>query len=142
MTLPSGDGAVRCMKAALANADLAPNDVGYVNAHGTSTMAGDRAESDGIKTVFGAHAQSLPVSSTKSMTGHLLGGAGGVEAIFSVLAMHSGKLPPTINLDTPGEGCDLDYVANVSREARVDAVMSNSFGFGGTNGTVVFARAD
>ena len=142
MTLPSGDGAVRCMKAALANADLAPSDVGYVNAHGTSTMAGDRAESDGIKTVFGAHAQSLPVSSTKSMTGHLLGGAGGVEAIFSVLAMHSGKLPPTINLDTPGEGCDLDYVANVSREARVDAVMSNSFGFGGTNGTVVFARAD
>ena len=142
MTLPSGDGAVRCMKAALANADLAPSDVGYVNAHGTSTMAGDRAESDGIKTVFGAHAQSLPVSSTKSMTGHLLGGAGGVEAIFSVLAMHSGKLPPTINLDTPGEGCDLDYVANVSREARIDAVMSNSFGFGGTNGTVVFARAD
>jgi len=140
MTLPSGDGAVRCMRAALANADLAPADVGYVNAHGTSTMAGDRAESDAVKDVFGSHAQTLPVGSTKSMTGHLLGGAGGVEAIFSVLAMHTGKLPPTINLDTPGEGCDLDYIANVARDATVDVAMSNSFGFGGTNGTVVFAR--
>ena len=141
MTLPSGDGAALCMRAALRNAGLEPADIGYVNAHGTSTMAGDRAESDAIKEVFGSHAQSLPVSSTKSMTGHLLGGAGGAEAIFSVLAMHEGKLPPTINLDTPGEGCDLDYVANVSRDATLDAVMSNSFGFGGTNGTVVFARA-
>ena len=141
MTLPSGDGAALCMRAALRNAGLEPADIGYVNAHGTSTMAGDRAESDAIKVVFGSHAQSLPVSSTKSMTGHLLGGAGGAEAIFSVLAMHEGKLPPTINLDTPGEGCDLDYVANVSRDATLEAVMSNSFGFGGTNGTVVFARA-
>ena len=141
MTLPSGDGAALCMRAALRNAGLEPADIGYVNAHGTSTMAGDRAESDAIKEVFGSHAQSLPVSSTKSMTGHLLGGAGGAEAIFSVLAMHEGKLPPTINLDTPGEGCDLDYVANVSRDATLEAVMSNSFGFGGTNGTVVFARA-
>ena len=139
MTLPSGDGAERCMRAALGNADLAPTDVGYVNAHGTSTMAGDRAESDAIKGVFGSHAQSLPVSSTKSMTGHLLGGAGGVEAIFAVLAMHEGMLPPTINLDTPGEGCDLDYVANTARAAKPGAVMSNSFGFGGTNGTVLFA---
>ena len=139
MTLPSGDGAERCMRAALRNADLAPEDVGYVNAHGTSTMAGDRAESDAIKGVFGAHATALPVSSTKSMTGHLLGGAGGVEAIFALLALHEGLLPPTINLDEPGEGCDLDYVANVARAATPRVVMSNSFGFGGTNGTVVFA---
>jgi len=139
MTLPSGDGAERCMRAALRNADLAPEDVGYVNAHGTSTMAGDRAESDAIKGVFGAHATALPVSSTKSMTGHLLGGAGGVEAIFALLALHEGMLPPTINLDEPGEGCDLDYVANVARAATPRVVMSNSFGFGGTNGTVVFA---
>lgn len=139
MTLPSGDGAERCMRAALSNADLSPTDVSYVNAHGTSTLAGDRAETDAIKTVFGAHAQSMPVSSTKSMTGHLLGAAGGVEAVFSVLAIRDGKLPPTINLDKPGEGCDLDYVANAARDLRTSVVMSNSFGFGGTNGTVVFA---
>lgn len=139
MTLPSGDGAVRCMRAALENAGLAASDISYVNAHGTSTMAGDRAETDAIKEVFGSHAQAMPVSSTKSMTGHLLGAAGGVEAVFSILAMRDSRLPPTINLGQPGEGCDLDYVANTSREASLGAVMSNSFGFGGTNGTVIFA---
>jgi len=141
MTLPSGDGAVRCMRAALSNAGLTPVDVSYVNAHGTSTNAGDRAETDAIKTVFGAHSQAMPVSSTKSMTGHLLGAAGGVEAVFSVLAIRDDKLPPTINLDTPGEGCDLDYVAHEARDVKTSVVMSNSFGFGGTNGTVVFAAS-
>ena len=142
MTLPSenGEGAARCMRAALHDAGLVPADVGYVNAHGTSTVAGDRAETDAIKSVFGSHAQSLPVSSTKSMIGHLLGAAGGVEAVFSVLAMRDAMLPPTINLDVPGEGCDLDYVTEGARSASVDVTMSNSFGFGGTNGTVVFAR--
>ena len=142
MTLPAenGEGAARCMRAALGNAGLAPADVGYVNAHGTSTMAGDRAETDAIKSVFGSHAQALPVSSTKSMIGHLLGAAGGVEAVFAVLAMRDDTLPPTINLDTPGEGCDLDYVSEGARALSVEVTMSNSFGFGGTNGTLVFAR--
>lgn len=141
MTLPSenGEGAARCMKAALKNADLSSNDVDYINAHGTSTLAGDRAETDAVKSLFGAHADTLPVSSTKSMTGHLLGAAGGVEAVFCVLALRDQVLPPTINLDTPGEGCDLDYVANKAREAKLTVAMSNSFGFGGTNGTVIFS---
>ncbi len=142
MTLPpeGGDGARRCMQAALRDAGLNPEDVGYINAHGTSTPAGDRAETDAVKQVFGAHAARVPVSSTKSMTGHLLGAAGGIEAVFSLLVLRDGVLPPTINLDTPDEGCDLDYVPHTARETRVDVVMSNSFGFGGTNGTLVFRR--
>ena len=141
MTLPSGEGAARCMVNALRNADLAPSDVDYVNAHGTSTQIGDRAESEAIRDVFGASADSVSISSTKSMTGHLLGAAGGIEAVFSVLAIRDGVVPPTINLETPGEGCDLDYTAGAARRRTVDVSMSNSFGFGGTNGTVVFARA-
>ncbi|NND90449.1 MAG: beta-ketoacyl-ACP synthase II [Granulosicoccus sp.] len=142
MTLPSenGEGAARCMHAALRNAGLAPEDIDYVNAHGTSTPAGDVAETDAIKSAFGAHAQALLVSSTKSMTGHLLGAAGGIEAVFSILALRDGMAPPTINLDNPGDGCDLDYVAHVKRSADLQVSMSNSFGFGGTNGTLVFAK--
>jgi 3-oxoacyl-[acyl-carrier-protein] synthase II len=142
MTLPSanGEGAARCMQAALKNAGLSPNDVDYINAHGTSTGAGDRAETDAIKTVFGSRADTVSISSTKSMTGHLLGAAGGIEAVFSVLAMRDGVVPPTINLDTPGEGCDLDYTAGVKRDKTLSVSLSNSFGFGGTNGTVVFTR--
>ncbi len=140
MTLPSegGEGAARCMRAALKNAKLDATDVDYLNAHGTSTPAGDLAETLAVKTVFGAHSDSLLVSSTKSMTGHLLGGAGGVEAVFSVLALRDQIAPPTINLDNPGEGCDLDYVPHTSRSAKLSVSMSNSFGFGGTNGTLVF----
>lgn len=142
MTLPSknGEGAARCMLAALKNADIQPADVDYVNAHGTSTPAGDVAETDAIKTALGSHAQSVLVSSTKSMTGHLLGAAGGIEAVFSVLAIRDQVAPPTINLDSPGVGCDLDYVANVARQAPIAVSMSNSFGFGGTNGTLIFAK--
>lgn len=141
MTLPSenGEGAARCMKAALKNAKLDATDVDYINAHGTSTPAGDVAETDAIKNALGSHSQSVLVSSTKSMTGHLLGAAGGIEAVFSVLALRDGIAPPTINLDNPGEGCDLDYVANESRKASIKVSMSNSFGFGGTNGTLIFA---
>lgn len=140
MTAPpeDGEGAARCMKIALADAAINPEEVDYINAHGTSTVLGDRAESDAVKTIFGDHAQTLAVSSTKSMTGHMLGAAGGAEAVFSVLSIRDGILPPTINLDHPGEGCDLDYVPNVAREKPVDTVMSNSFGFGGTNGTLIF----
>ncbi|MFK7856026.1 MAG: beta-ketoacyl-ACP synthase II [Granulosicoccus sp.] len=141
MTLPSanGEGAARCMLSALKNAGLEPSDIDYVNAHGTSTSAGDVAETDAIKSAFGSHSQSLLVSSTKSMTGHLLGAAGGIEAVFSILALRDQIAPPTINLDNPGEGCDLDYVAHVKREAPLKVSMSNSFGFGGTNGTLVFS---
>jgi 3-oxoacyl-[acyl-carrier-protein] synthase II len=140
MTAPpeDGEGAARCMKIALADAGVNPEDVDYINAHGTSTPLGDRAESDAVKTVFGDHAYKLRVSSTKSMTGHMLGAAGGAEAVFSVLSIRDGVLPPTINLDHPGEGCDLDYVPNEARQEPVDIVLSNSFGFGGTNGTLVF----
>jgi 3-oxoacyl-[acyl-carrier-protein] synthase II len=142
ITSPSedGDGAARCMRAAMNDAGINPEQIAYINAHGTSTQAGDLAESQAIKRCFGAHAHKVMVSSTKSMTGHLLGAAGGVEAIFSVLAMRDNLVPPTINLDEPGEGCDLDYVPKVAREARVDIALSNSFGFGGTNGTLVFRR--
>jgi len=140
MTLPSegGEGAARCMKIALKNADRDVTDVDYVNAHGTSTQAGDLAETQAIKSVFGKHVDSLLVSSTKSMTGHLLGAAGGIEALFSVLALHDQVAPPTINLDNPGEGCDLDFVPGKKREAKLSVAISNSFGFGGTNGTLVF----
>src|SRR5690349_8740028 len=142
MTAPSenGEGGARCMRAAMKDAGLNLTDVQYINAHGTSTPAGDVAEVQGIKGVFGDHAKKLMVSSTKSMTGHLLGAAGGVEAIFSILAMRDGVVPPTINLDNPGEGCDLDFVPHAAREAKLDTVLSNSFGFGGTNGTLVFRR--
>jgi 3-oxoacyl-[acyl-carrier-protein] synthase II len=142
MTQPdaSGDGAYRCMRLALHNARLDPTDIQYVNAHGTSTPAGDVAETVAIRRAFGAHADRLAVSSTKSMTGHLLGAAGGVEAIFSVLALRDQVAPPTINLDHPGEGCDLDYVPHSARPMRLERVISNSFGFGGTNATLVFGR--
>ena len=128
------------MKIAIKDAGLDVSDIQYINAHGTSTPVGDVAEVRGIRGVFGAHADKLMVSSTKSMTGHLLGAAGGVEAIFSVLALRDNVVPPTINLDNPGEGCDLDFVPHTARETKLDVVMSNSFGFGGTNGTLVFKR--
>ena len=142
ITLPpeDGNGARRCMQAALRDARLNPEDVQYVNAHGTSTPAGDIAETLAVKGAFGDHAYKLAVSSTKSMTGHLLGAAGGIEAIFSVLALYDQVIPPTINLEHPSEGCDLDYVPHTARQAKLDVVMSNSFGFGGTNGTVAFKR--
>ena len=134
-----GQGAVRCMRLALQDAGLSPDAIGYVNAHATSTMA-DRIETTAIKQVFGDHARRLAVSSTKSMTGHLLGAAGGVEAVFSVLAIHRGILPPTINQEVPDPECDLDYVPNVARRAEVRAVLSNSFGFGGVNACLIFSR--
>jgi 3-oxoacyl-[acyl-carrier-protein] synthase II len=114
--------------------------VQYVNAHATSTELGDKAETIALKRCFGDHAKKFAVSSTKSMTGHLLGAAGGVEAVFSAMALHTGIIPPTINLDNPSEGCDLDYVPHTARERQVDIALSNSFGFGGTNGTLVFRR--
>ncbi len=142
MTAPSenGEGPARCMAAAFKDAGVNPDEIGYLNAHGTSTPLGDLAETLAIKRALGGHAYKTMVSSTKSMTGHLLGAAGGAEAIFSVMALHTGIIPPTINLDEPGEGCDLDYVPNVAREKAVDVVVSNGFGFGGTNGTLVFKR--
>ncbi|MBX3700867.1 MAG: beta-ketoacyl-ACP synthase II [Dokdonella sp.] len=142
MTAPSenGEGGGRCMAVALKDAQLDVSQVQYINAHGTSTPAGDAAEVQGIRGVFGAHAERVMVSSTKSMTGHLLGAAGGIEAIFSVLALRDNVVPPTINLDAPGEGCDLDFVPHTARQAKLDVVLSNSFGFGGTNGTLVFRR--
>ena len=135
-----GDGAARSMANALRDAGLKPEEVDYINAHGTSTLVGDVAEVAAVKAVFGGHAQKLAMSSTKSMTGHLLGAAGAVEAIFSVLALRDGILPPTINLDNPDEGCDLDFVANQSRKSDARVALSNSFGFGGTNGTLIFRR--
>lgn len=142
MTAPSenGEGGARCMRAAIADAGIDPSQIGYINAHGTSTPAGDVAETMGIKTVLGDHAKKVMVSSTKSMTGHLLGAAGGVEAVFSAMALHDGVIPPTINLDEPGDGCDLDYVPHTARQHQVEYAMSNSFGFGGTNGTLVFRK--
>jgi 3-oxoacyl-[acyl-carrier-protein] synthase II len=140
MTAPSenGEGPARCMRAALRDAGVNPDEVGYLNAHGTSTPLGDLAETLSMKQTFGDHAYRMMVSSTKSMTGHLLGAAGGVEAIFSIFALHRGVIPPTINLDNPGEGCDLDYVPNTARETTIRVAVSNGFGFGGTNGTLVF----
>ena len=142
MTQPGagGEGAARCMRAALDDAGMAPDDVDYINAHGTSTPAGDRAETEAVKAVFGDRAKRLPISSNKSMIGHLLGAAGGVEAVFGVLTLRHGVLPPTINYEEPDPECDLDYVPNTAREAAVTAVLSNSFGFGGTNGTLIFRR--
>ncbi|WP_110950854.1 beta-ketoacyl-ACP synthase II [Pseudomonas bohemica] len=142
MTSPpeDGAGAARCITNALRDAKVRPDEVQYINAHGTSTPAGDLAEVRAIKSVFGEHAYKLAVSSTKSMTGHLLGAAGAIEAIFSVLAINGQVAPPTINLDEPSEGCDLDFVPHEPRNMPIDVVVSNSFGFGGTNGSLVFRR--
>ena len=140
MTAPNVDGPKRAMRAALRNAQTNAADVQYLNAHGTSTPLGDLNETNAIKLAFGDHARQLVVSSTKSMTGHLLGGAGGIESVFSVLALHHQVAPPTINLQTPDPECDLDYCANQAREMRIDVAVKNNFGFGGTNGTLVFRR--
>jgi len=136
---PNGEGAARCLKLALNNAGINKEDVDYINAHGTSTAA-DATETQAIKTTFGDHAYNLAVSSTKSMTGHLLGAAGGVEAIFTLLAMQKGVIPPTINYTTPDPECDLDYVPNKAREKNLNICVSNSFGFGGTNGVLIFKK--
>jgi 3-oxoacyl-[acyl-carrier-protein] synthase II len=143
MTAPpeDGSGAAASMRNALRDAGLGADGIDYINAHATSTPLGDVAETRAIRSAFGAHADRLMVSSTKSTTGHLLGAAGGVEAIFSALAVHEGVIPPTINLANPGEGCDLDYVPNTARRKPIATALSNSFGFGGTNGTLVFRRA-
>jgi 3-oxoacyl-[acyl-carrier-protein] synthase II len=137
---PEGDGAARSMANALRDAGAAPEDIGYVNAHGTSTPYNDKFETLAIKRVFGEHAQRLAVSSTKSMTGHLLGAAGGIEAIATTLALHHGVLPPTINYEQPDPDCDLDYVPNQARKQDVEVAASNAFGFGGTNATLIFAK--
>lgn len=138
---PEGEGAARCIAMALDDADIKPEDVGYINAHGTSTEYNDLNETLAIKKVFGEQAYKIPISSTKSMTGHLLGAAGGVEGVYSVLALHQGVLPPTINYETPDPLCDLDYIPNKARKADIKVALSNSFGFGGTNACVVFRRA-
>jgi 3-oxoacyl-[acyl-carrier-protein] synthase II len=137
---PEGDGAVRAMSTALRDAGLGPGEVAYINAHGTSTPYNDKFETIAIKRVFGDHARRLAVSSTKSMTGHLLGAAGGVEAIATLLALHHGVLPPTVNYETPDPDCDLDYVPNQARKQDVEVALSNAFGFGGTNATLAFRK--
>ncbi|MEA2114403.1 MAG: beta-ketoacyl-ACP synthase II [Thermodesulfobacteriota bacterium] len=136
----NGEGAVRCMVMALKNAKLNPEDIDYINAHGTSTPLNDRCETTAIKTVFGDHATRLAISSTKSMTGHMLGGAGGIESVFTALTLHHQCAPPTMNLENPDPACDLDYVPNTAREMNIRAAMSNSFGFGGTNGVIIMKR--
>ena len=138
---PDGEGAARCMRLALKDAGISATDVDYVNAHGTSTEYNDANETIAIKTVFGEQAAKLAVSSTKSMTGHLLGAAGAVEGVYSALALHHGMIPPTINYENPDPVCDLDYVPNQARKADIQVALSNSFGFGGTNGCVIFRRA-
>ncbi|MGQ9684739.1 MAG: beta-ketoacyl-ACP synthase II [Thiobacillaceae bacterium] len=142
MTAPTedGSGAARCMDTALRDAGINPDEVDYINAHGTSTQLGDLAETRAIKTTFGDHAHKLMVSSTKSMTGHLLGAAGGVEAVFTALALARNAVPPTINLHEPDPECDLDYVPNTARDARIEIALTNSFGFGGTNATLILRR--
>ena len=137
---PDGDGAYRVMRNALRDAGIAPEKVDYINAHGTSTEVGDRVETAAIKRAFGDHAYKVAVSSTKSMTGHLLGGSGGIEAGISVMALRDQVAPPTINHENPDAGCDLDYVPNHARPMKIDYVLSNSFGFGGTNGCLIFKR--
>ena len=139
---PEGEGAARCMRLALKDAGIAPSDVDYINAHGTSTEYNDANETQAIKKVFGEHAFKLAVSSTKSMTGHLLGAAGAVEGVFSVLALDHGMIPPTINYENRDPQCDLDYTPNQARKADIRVVLSNSFGFGGTNACVVFRRGE
>ncbi|MDO8274504.1 MAG: beta-ketoacyl-ACP synthase II, partial [Serpentinimonas sp.] len=140
MTAPSMDGPRRAMQSALRNAGLNPDQVDYLNAHGTSTPLGDINESNAIKAALGEHARRVLISSTKSMTGHLLGGAGGVESVFTVLALHHQVAPPTINLFEPDPECDLDYCAHTARERKIDVALKNNFGFGGTNGSLVFKR--
>jgi beta-ketoacyl-acyl-carrier-protein synthase II len=137
---PGGPGATRSMQMALADAGLEPKDVNYINAHGTSTQLNDVNETLAVKTVFGEHAYKIPMSSTKSATGHLLGASGGIEAIFSLKALENNLVPPTINYETPDEECDLDYIPNQAREHQVNVVMSNSFGFGGHNATIIFKK--
>ena len=142
MTSPSenGEGASECMLIAMRDAGVNLDEIGYINAHGTSTPAGDAAETMAIKRTFGERAYQVPVSSTKSMTGHMLGAAGGAEAIFTILALRDQVLPPTINYETPDPDCDLDYVPNTAREVSIEVALTNSFGFGGTNGTLIFRR--
>ena len=143
VTMPdeTGSGAKRVMLRAMDDAGITPGQIGYINAHGTSTPYNDKFESAAIKAVFGEHAKNgLAVSSTKSMTGHALGAAGGIEAVFSVKALVEKKLPPTINYEFPDPDCDLDYIPNVARDAEVEYVLSNSFGFGGTNASLIFKR--
>ncbi len=140
MTAPDQQGPKRCMLNAIRDAGLNTSDVGYVNAHGTSTPLGDKNETEAIKAAFGDHARSLRISSTKSMTGHLLGGAGGLEAVFTVLALHHQVCPPTINIFNQDPLCDLDYVANEARDMKIDHAISNSFGFGGTNGSILISK--
>jgi 3-oxoacyl-[acyl-carrier-protein] synthase II len=140
MTAPNVDGPKRSMKAALRNAGINAAEVQYLNAHGTSTPLGDINETNAIKLAFGEHARSMVVNSTKSMTGHLLGGAGGIESVFTVLAVHHQVSPPTINIFSPDPECDLDYCANVARDLKIDVAVKNNFGFGGTNGSLVFKR--
>jgi len=137
---PEGEGMARCMQMAVDDAGIRPEEVDYINAHGTSTDLNDKFETQAIKTVFGEHSYKLAVSSTKSMTGHLLGGAGGVESAIAVLTIKNGIIPPTINYENPDPDCDLDYVPNVCREADVRTVLTNSFGFGGTNAALLFRR--
>ena len=137
---PDGDGMIRCMQAALDSAGISCDTIGYINAHGTSTPLNDLYETRAIKKVFGDFAPKVPISSTKSMTGHLLGGAGGIETSFTVMAVKKGIIPPTINLDNAGDECDLDYVPKVARKADITYAMSNSFGFGGTNACLVVKR--
>ena len=139
---PDGKGATRCMRLALADADIAPDEVDYINAHGTSTVRNDRSETMAIKAAFGEHARKLAISSNKSMIGHLWGGSGAVEAIFTIFTIKQGIIPPTINYETPDPECDLDYVPNRARKAKVKTAISNSFGFGGTNGVLVFKEFD
>jgi len=137
---PNGEGAARCMAMAIKDAGIQPQEIDYINAHGTSTDYNDLYETIAIKTVFQEHAKKLAVSSTKSMTGHLLGGAGGIEAVFTILTIYNGIIPPTINYETPDPECDLDYVPNKARKADVRIALSNSFGFGGTNAVLIFKK--
>jgi 3-oxoacyl-[acyl-carrier-protein] synthase II len=142
ITTPSegGEGAARCMRNALRDAGLSAGDVDYINAHGTSTPAGDLGETQAMKAALGDHAYNVAISSTKSMIGHMLGAAGGIEAVLTALSIQNQVAPPTINLENQDPLCDLDYVPNTAREMKIDVAMSNSFGFGGTNGTLVFKR--
>jgi len=137
---PDGEGAARCMQMAIKDAGLKPEEIQYINAHGTSTQLNDLNETQAIKTVFGETAKKIPISATKSMTGHLLGAAGSTEAIFTILTIRDGMIPPTINYDEPDPECDLDYVPHVARRQSIDAGMSNAFGFGGTNATLIFKK--
>jgi len=137
---PGGEGAARCMRNAMRDAQLNPEAIDYINAHGTSTPAGDLGETQAMKAALGDHAYKVAVSSTKSMIGHMLGAAGGIEAVLSALSIQNQIAPPTINLENPDPECDLDYIPNIARPMKIDVAMSNSFGFGGTNGTLIFKR--